>query len=58
MSEMCTDNCIISYNNFLKECSYYKHCNKSKGDICNHPKCQYSVYVLSQESYCKCGRRK
>lgn len=58
MRDMCTDDCIAPYNNFLKECSYYKYCDKNKGNVCNHPKCQYSIYELSQESCCKCGRRR
>lgn len=61
MSDMCTDNHMNSYSSaydFFRECSYYRFCNKKENDVCNHPKCQYSVHVLNQSSYAKCGRRK
>lgn len=61
VSDMCTDNHMTSYSSadkFFKECSYYKHCNKNKDDTCYHPRCRYSIHVLSQESYFKCGWRR
>lgn len=60
MSDMCTDNHMSSYSSadkFFKEYSFYKHCNKSKGNICSHPKCQYSIHILSQNSHFECGRK-
>lgn len=52
-------NKVNHINNFLKECFFYKHCDKNKGDVCDHPKCQYSKLILSmsQQSHFECGRR-
>lgn len=60
MSDMCTDNHMSSCSSacdFFKECSYYEQCDKNEDDICSHPRCQYSVHVLSYNSYFKCGRK-
>lgn len=59
MSDMCTDN-HMDYSlakQLFKEYSFYKHCDKNKGDVCDHPKCQYSKLILCQHSYFECGRR-
>ncbi len=61
MSDMCTDNHMDAYSSadkFFSECCHYKNCNKNKDDLCDNPKCQYSIHILSQNSYFKCGRRR
>ena len=44
-------------NKFLKECNYYSRCNKNKGDVCEHPRCQYTTIFLKDTVTYICKRR-